>query len=83
MFAADSTELCSSDECAVKLRECIIGLGVGICDGNEFCLVSTRPIVNQFVECGIGNDWTKDRQEIINIVLDYPRFLTPKIDRIQ
>ena len=24
MFAADSTELCSSDECAMKLRECII-----------------------------------------------------------
>ena len=67
MFAADSTELCSSDECAVKLRECIIGLGVGICDGDEFCFVSTRPIVNQFVECGIGNDWTKDRQEIIDI----------------
>ena len=35
MFAA---ELCSSDECAVKLRECIIGLGVGICDGDEFCV---------------------------------------------
>ena len=30
--------LCSSDECAVKLRECIIGLGVGICDGDEFCV---------------------------------------------
>lgn len=38
MFAADSTELCSSDECVVKLRECIIGLGVGICDGDEFCV---------------------------------------------
>ena len=38
MFAADSTELCSSDECAMKLRECIIGLGVGICDGDEFCV---------------------------------------------
>ena len=40
MFAADSTELCSSDECAMKLRECIIGLGVGICVRNRLYLHS-------------------------------------------
>ena len=52
MFAADSTELCSSDECAMKLRECIIGLGVGICDGDEFWLVSTSSTAQtKIVDC--------------------------------